>query len=297
MFRFGERQAFELSAQVFNLFNWDNYRVRRVHPDPARREPQLRQARPRGPQAPPPVRCLVSVLGMPRVTGRHEAPRHVRRARRVASWRPARRWRRLVAPGSRPAAAEPPAAPRAAARPLRRHPGPDLPVLLGAGGPEERPRARPLPEPVAFEHRRRGLRPHRLSDRRRARLRHPRRGRGPGPRRPALLRRAPQGPKPEGRTGLQGLLLSLPRHADRRSLGPGGRALHHRHDPAPAGVLFCQSYFDGPAPTSGDPRAGRAHLLARRLGVGGAAAAHRHPWDGGPRWATYDADGASTTSR
>jgi hypothetical protein len=24
-FRFGQRQAFELSAQVFNLFNWDNY--------------------------------------------------------------------------------------------------------------------------------------------------------------------------------------------------------------------------------------------------------------------------------
>jgi hypothetical protein len=58
------------------------------------------------------------------------------------------------------------------------------------------------------------------------------------------------------------------------------------------GVLFAQSYFDRPIRGSGDPRARRAHLPARGMGLdAAAAAAHRHGLEAESGMLAYDWNG------
>ena len=163
-----------------------------------------------------------------------------------------------------------------AARPVRRHPGAHVPLLLGARRSEDRPRARPLPEQVSVEHRGSRLCSHRLSDRRGERLRLSRRRRGPRARHVALLRQGPTGPGARRPHGIQGFLLPLPRHEDGPALGAGGGAVHHRHHP-PAGRRALLSVLLRPSRRrrASHPRSGRPHLLPGGLELGGAAAADR----------------------
>ena len=266
MFRFGQRQAVELSAQVFNLFNSDNYtgyqqfipplpEVNENFGEPTREDPKRRFQ----------FGVVVPLLSGPvmrAVTARRSPWRR--------SW-PARR-RRLHRPFPAP-------------RPLRRAtpfaPGGPLPALFDdiqartfrffweRYDPGNGPRPRPLPEPVAVEHRRGGLRPDRVPDRRRARLRDARRRGGARPRDPALLRRAPQGPEPTGRTGHRGFFYHFLDMKTGLAQRPDVELSTIDTTLLLAGMLFCQSYFDrAGAGRAGDPRAGRAHLRRASTGPG-----------------------------
>ena len=91
-------------------------------------------------------------------------------------------------------------------RSLPRHPaGAHVPLLLGIGEPQQRAGPGPLAEPVLLEHRRRRLRPDRVSGRRRARLRHARSRRGERTLvDPALLLERAAGTGAHRRTGYRG---------------------------------------------------------------------------------------------
>jgi hypothetical protein len=79
-----------------------------------------------------------------------------------------------------------------------------------------------------LQHRRGRLRADRLSDRRRARLDHPRRGTRPDAHHAALLLGSAAGTRAERQDRAQGLLLPFHRHDHRRTL-PRRRALQRRH--------------------------------------------------------------------
>ena len=143
--------------------------------------------------------------------------------------------------------------------------------------PGDRPDPRPLADAVVLQHRRGRLRAHRLRHRRRARLRHARARRATRVLTTLrFLRDAPQGDAARRRHRLPGLLLPLPRHADRRALRRR-RALHGRHRAAPGRrAVLPASYFDQRrSRRSRDPQARRRALPARRLALGAAARARR----------------------
>ena len=80
----------------------------------------------------------------------------------------------------------------------------DVSVLLGDRQPSERPDPGPLSDAVLLQHRRRGLRAHHVSGRRRARVHHARAGAAADARDPAIPRRRAAGPRCAGPTGYQG---------------------------------------------------------------------------------------------
>ncbi len=87
------------------------------------------------------------------------------------------------------------------------------------------------PTPSFVEHRGGRIRAHRLPDRRRARLRHARRGARARAHNVALLSLGAAGRERHRRGGLQGLLLPLPRHEDGPAIGTD-RVVDRRHGAA-----------------------------------------------------------------
>ncbi len=160
----------------------------------------------------------------------------------------------------------------------RRPPGAHLPLVLGPRRPAHRPHPRPLADAVLRPRRRHRLRPHRLPDRRRARLDHPRAGAAARcSTRCASSGTRRRGPSRAGVDRLPGLLLPLPRHGDRDALR-AGRAVDHRHHP-PARRRPVLRRVLRPRRRRGarDPRARREALPAGRLELGAARrAAGRH---------------------
>ena len=153
---------------------------------------------------------------------------------------------------------------------LRGAAGAHLPLLLGHRQSGERPGAGPLSDAVVLQHRRGRLRRSRRirsassaatsrasrhAQRMLATLR--------------FLRNAPQGAAGARHDGLQGLLLSLPRHEDRRARSSDSELSTVDTALLLAGALFCQSYFDGADPRGGgDPRARRRASTGASTGTG-----------------------------
>ena len=139
-------------------------------------------------------------------------------------------------------------------------------LLLGPRQPGQRTDARPLAEPELLEHRRDRLRADRLSDRGRARLDHASAGaRADAGDVALLLERAAGADARAGVSGLQGLLLPLPRHADRAALPPV-RTVVDRHRAAARRRAVRRAIFR-PARRGRDPRPRAAHLCAVRLAL------------------------------
>ena len=92
-----------------------------------------------------------------------------------------------------------------------------------------------------------------------------------------FLRNAPQGPQATGVGGLQGVLLPLPRHEDRRARRRQ-RALHRRHrDPPRRRAVLPVVLRPAGAGGSRDPQARRRDLSPRRLALGAAERAGHQP--------------------
>ena len=157
----------------------------------------------------------------------------------------------------------------------------------GTSAIRQRPGARPLSDAVAVQHRRGRLRAHGLRDRRRARLRHARAGarRARSPRCASSATRR-RGRSARGMTGLQGILLPLPRHEDRRSAP--ATASCRRSTPRCCSAACCtaQAYFDGDHPDEArDPRAWSTRSTGASTGTGRrcAAAVDQHGLEAGER--------------
>src|SRR5690348_1528443 len=155
--------------------------------------------------------------------------------------------------------------------------GAHVPLLLGPGQHDERPRPRSVPYPVFLQYRRRRIRAHRLSDRCGARVHHARPG-APACRHhaPLLLDRAPG--LDHRRDRLPRLLLSLPRYEFGSAL-PAGGALDHRYGAAAwrRAVLPVVLHRPDRPDRGGDPPARRLDLPPCGLAVGLATAAGRVP--------------------
>ena len=119
-------QVVELSAQVFNLFNWDNFTAYQQFIPPLPEVNPTSGAHARGPQAPFPVRRVLSLLIGRGSSGAAAAALAV-----------------AAVPGVRASARQPPCTARA----LRRRGGAHVPLLLRAVRPSDRPGAGPLAEP------------------------------------------------------------------------------------------------------------------------------------------------------
>ena len=174
----------------------------------------------------------------------------------------------------------------------------DVPLLLGHRESEERARPRSLSDAVVREHRGGRLRAHCVSDRRRARLRHARpgaRARADDAALPAGTRRRAQ--RANGMAGYKGFFyhfldMTTGARYDDSELSTVDTAL------LLAGVLFCQSYFDGDASGgSRDPPPRRRALPARRLAAGRRRARRRSASAGSPKTASSTTTGAATTKR
>ena len=259
-----------------------------VHPAAARGQRELRRAR----RARTPSGACSSAC---RIASDARRRLHWRRRSR-GRWRP-----RSAAARARPRRPAPPRASRAAAGALRRHPGTDVPLLLGAGAIRGRawcPTA--SPSRSAVQHRRGRLRAHRLPDRRRARLRHARRRRAE--RVLATLRffdQAPQGPEPAGRTGHRGFFYHF------LDMQTGHRVGRRTWSSPPSTPRCCWPACCSASPTSTAPRPTSAAIreLAERiyaprgLELGRAAAAHRQHGMAARGRPLRRRSGASTTSR
>ena len=252
----------ELSAQVYNLFNSDNYTaLQPVHPAAARGQRGLRRADARGPQAALPVRRVVSVLTRSE-RSRGPPPRlHRRGAARLCGARGART--------ARPS----PALPRCSTT-SRRAPSASsgTSTIRGRGCVPDRwpsPLALLSIAAVGF-----ALTAYPIGVER-----------GYVTRAAAAARvlktlrffdGAPQGPEPVGRTGHRGFFYHFLDMQTGHAVGAGRRALDHRHDAAAGGRAVLPVVLRPGRPgRGGDPRAGRPHLRPRRLELGGAALAHR----------------------
>ena len=175
---------------------------------------------------------------------------------------------------------------------LRRHRAPHLRLLLGHRQSGQRPGARPLSDAVAGEHRRGRLGAHGLSDRRRARLHHARAGaRSARSPRCASCAMRRKGRRRVGMTGLQGLLLPLPRHEDRRSAPSDSELSTVDTALLLAGVLLARPTSMPTIPDEvGDPRAWSTRSTGASTGTGRrrGAPAISMGWKPGDGFIPYD---------
>ena len=161
-------------------------------------------------------------------------------------------------------------------RRVPRHPrGAHLSLLLGPHQSPERPHPGPGTLTVLLEHRRGGLRPHGVPDRRGAPLHHASTGSPANPHDAALLLDGAAGLRRLRLHRLPRVLLSLPRHRHGATLPERG-AFHDRHVAAARGDPIVPVVLRRRRPgRSRNPAAGRLDLPTGGLELGCRAAARR----------------------